>query len=241
MINIAIDGPAGAGKSTLARSAAQKLGYIYVDTGALYRAVALFVLQRGLDPNDAVAVCNMLPMIDIDLRYVDGEQRVYLCGENVSRIIRTQEVSRGASAVSAIGKVRDYLFDLQVQLAEQNDVIMDGRDIGTVVLPNAQVKIFLTASPEERAQRRFAELQEKGFTDIEYEEVLEDIKKRDYADSHRAIAPLKPARDALRLDTTGLSLEEAEAALLRLIHARLNGGDGVVGIDEESEFDDSDF
>ncbi|MBQ9993133.1 MAG: (d)CMP kinase [Clostridia bacterium] len=220
MINVAIDGPAGAGKSTLARRAAQKLGFIYVDTGALYRAVALFVLQRNIDPYDSVAVCRVLPMIDVELRYVDGEQRVYLCGENVSRVIRTPEVSMAASAVSAIAGVRSFLFDLQQDMAENNNVVMDGRDIGTVVLPDADVKIFLTASAEERAKRRWKELCEKG-TQVDYEAVLADVKERDYNDMNRAIAPLKPAEDAIMLDTTGLNLVQSEERLLSLIRGKL--------------------
>ena len=222
MINIAIDGPAGAGKSTLARKAAQELGYIYVDTGALSRAVALFVLQRGIDPYDSQAVCNMLPMMDIELRYVDGEQRVYLCGENVSRVIRTPEVSMGASAVSAIAGVRAYLFDLQQEMAEKNNVVMDGRDIGTVVLPDANVKIFLTASAEKRAYRRWLELREKG-TDVEYEAVLADVIERDNNDMNRPIAPLRPADDAITLDTSDLDLDQSLERLLSIIRGKLQG------------------
>lgn len=220
MINIAIDGPAGAGKSTLARRAATELGFVYVDTGALYRAVALYMLQRGIDVNNAVAVSAVLPMIDVELKYVNGEQRVYLCGENVSAVIRTPEVSMAASNVSAIAKVREFLFDLQQDIAATKNVIMDGRDIGTVVLPEAQVKIFLTASAEERAQRRFDELAAKGVS-VVYEDVLADVKLRDYNDSNRPIAPLKPAADAIMLDTTGLSLEESSQKLMELIRNKL--------------------
>jgi len=220
MINIAIDGPAGAGKSTLARRAATELGYVYVDTGALYRAVALYMLQRGIDVNNSVAVGSVLPMIDVELKYVNGEQRVYLCGENVSSVIRTPEVSMAASNVSAIAKVREFLFDLQQNIAAAKNVIMDGRDIGTVVLPEAQVKIFLTASAEERAKRRYDELAAKGVS-VVYEDVLADVKLRDYNDSNRPIAPLKPAADAITLDTTGLSLDESSQKLIEIIKNKL--------------------
>jgi len=219
-VNIAIDGPAGAGKSTLARAVAKRLGYIYVDTGALYRAAALFVLERGIDVYDSVAISAVVPMMDIELKYVNGEQKVYLCGENVSGIIRSPEVSNAASRVSAVVAVRQYLFDLQQNLAETCDVVMDGRDIGTVVLPNAQVKIFLTASPEERAQRRYRELREKG-VDIDYNVVLRDVNERDYNDSHREVAPLKPAEDSLIVDTTGLTLEQSEELLYSTIVEKL--------------------
>ncbi len=219
-INIAIDGPAGAGKSTLARAVARRLGYIYVDTGALYRAAALFVLERGIDIYDSVAIGAVVPMMDIDLKYVNGEQRVYLCGENVSGVIRSPEVSKAASAVSAVVAVRQYLFDLQQDLAETCDVVMDGRDIGTVVLPNAQVKIFLTASPEERARRRYEELKAKGM-DIDYKVVLRDVNERDYNDSHREVAPLKPAEDSVIVDTTGLDLEQSEELLYSTITEKL--------------------
>ncbi len=220
MINIAIDGPAGAGKSTLARWVAKELGYVYVDTGALYRAVALYMLQRGIKVDDTVAVSTALAAVDVELRYVDGEQRVYLCGENVSSVIRTPEVSMGASSVSAIPKVREFLFELQQDIAEQNNVVMDGRDIGTVVLPHAQVKIFLTASAEARARRRYDELIEKG-TKVEYEDVLADVVQRDYNDSNRAIAPLKPAADSIIVDTTELTLEQSAQALLGAIRTKL--------------------
>ena len=219
-INIAIDGPAGAGKSTLARAVAKRLGYIYVDTGALYRAAALFVLERGIDVYDAVAIGAVVPMMDVEMKYVNGEQRVYLCGENVSGVIRSPEVSRAASAVSAVVAVRQYLFDLQQNMAETTDVVMDGRDIGTVVLPNAQVKIFLTASPEERARRRYEELQAKG-VDIDYKVVLRDVNERDYNDSHREVAPLKPAEDSIIVDTTGLTLAQSEEKLYSVIVEKL--------------------
>ncbi len=219
-INIAIDGPAGAGKSTLARAVAKRLGYIYVDTGALYRAAALFVLERGIDIYNSAAISAVVPMMDIELKYVNGEQRVYLCGENVSGVIRSPEVSNAASAVSALVSVRQYLFDLQQDIAETNNVIMDGRDIGTVVLPNAQVKIFLTASAEERAMRRYKELVEKGM-DVDYKSVLDDVNRRDYNDSHREVAPLKPAEDSIIVDTTGLTLEQSEEYLYRTIAEKL--------------------
>lgn len=224
MINIAIDGPAGAGKSSLARAAAAHLGYIYVDTGALYRAVALFMLQRDINVRDAVAVAAAVQMAEVELKFVDGEQRVYLCGENVSSVIRTPEVSMAASNVSAVPKVREYLFDLQQSIAAQNNVIMDGRDIGTVVLPDAQVKIFLTASPEERAKRRYDELVAKGVS-VEFEEVLADVKQRDYNDMNRAIAPLKPAADSITVDTTGLTINESLDALMEAINLKLSQGE----------------
>ncbi len=220
-INIAIDGPAGAGKSTLARAVAKRLGYIYVDTGALYRAAALFVLERGMDIYDAPTVTTLVPMMDIELKYVNGEQRVYLCGENVSGVIRSPEVSKAASVVSAVVAVRQFLFDLQQDIAETDNVVMDGRDIGTVVLPDAQVKIFLTASAEERAQRRYRELRDKGM-DIDYKTVLEDVNNRDYNDSHREVAPLRPAEDSVIVDTTGLSLAESEELLYNTIIQRLS-------------------
>ncbi len=219
MINVAIDGPAGAGKSTIAREAAKRLGFVYVDTGALYRAVALFVLQRNINPEDSEKVVSVLPMIEVELKYVDGEQRVYLCGENVSKVIRTPEISRAASTVSAYPKVRELLFRLQQETASYNNVIMDGRDIGTVVLPKAQVKIFLTASAEERATRRYNELVAQG-KKVVYEEILEDIKVRDHNDSTRAIAPLKQAADAVLLDTTEMTIEQAVNAVITTVRKK---------------------
>lgn len=219
-INIAIDGPAGAGKSTIARRVAQQLGYIYVDTGALYRAVALFAVQRNVDLDRPEHVAEILPMIDIELKYVGGEQCVYLCGENVSRVIRNPKISSAASIVSAMPKVREHLFDLQLEIAQENNVIMDGRDIGTVVLPHAQIKIFLTASAEERARRRFSEMVNAGMK-ANYEEVLADIQSRDYNDTHRAIAPLRQAPDAILVDTTEYDLEQAVELVYNTIIQRL--------------------
>ncbi|BCI60973.1 (d)CMP kinase [Solibaculum mannosilyticum] len=220
MIAIAIDGPAGAGKSSVARKVAAKLGYIYVDTGALYRTIGYAVLHGGKDPKDAEAVVNLLPSLKVELAFAEGEQQVLLNGENVSDRIRTPEVSMAASEVSAMPPVREFLFSLQQNMAKTHDVIMDGRDIGTKVLPWAQVKIFLTASPEERARRRYEELVAKG-QDVRYEDVLEDMKQRDYNDSHRAVAPLKPAEDAVIVDTTGNTFEQSVELLTNLIKERL--------------------
>ncbi|MCY1714215.1 (d)CMP kinase [Caproiciproducens galactitolivorans] len=221
MIAIAIDGPAGAGKSTIARRAAAELGYIYVDTGALYRAVGLFMIKKGISPSDSAAVCPLLEQVQIRLAFQNGEQKVLLGNGDVTGEIRTPEVSMAASDVSAIPEVRTFLFSLQQNIAKTNNVVMDGRDIGTVVLPNAQVKIFLTASPEERAKRRFAEMKEKG-EPVVFEEVLADLKKRDYNDSHRTVAPLVPAETAIVVDTTGNTLEQSVEKLLSIIKSNLN-------------------
>lgn len=220
MISVAIDGPAGAGKSTISRRAAKEIGFLYVDTGALYRAIGLYALRHRVDMDEKRAVDEMLKTIQVELAFVEGEQRVLLCGEDVSSKIRTPEVSMAASRVSAIPEVRAFLFDLQKEMARTHNVVMDGRDIGTVVLPDAQVKIFLTASPEERARRRHAEMLEKGQT-ADYEAVLEDIRRRDYQDSHRAIAPLVPAENAVLVDTTGNTLEQSVQQLTNIIKERL--------------------
>lgn len=204
-INIAIDGPAGAGKSTIARRVASGLGYIYVDTGALYRTIALYMNENGIE--DTADIINALAKCKVSLKYIDGQQRVYLGDRDVSEDIRKPEISMGASRVSAIPEVREYLFNVQKKMAEENNVIMDGRDIGTVVLPNADVKIFLTASAEERANRRFKELSEKPDCPT-YDEILKDIIERDYNDMNRPIAPLKQADDAILVDSTTLGLDE---------------------------------
>lgn len=217
---IAIDGPSGAGKSTIARLLAADLRFIYVDTGALYRAVGYTMLQEGIDPADAAAVEERLPELQVELRYMDGVQRVFVNDEDVSDCIRTPEVSMAASAVSALPAVRQFLLQLQRDLAASSNVIMDGRDIGTVVLPDAGLKIFLTASPEERARRRYLELQEKG-VDTTLEAVLEDMRQRDHNDSSRAAAPLKAAEDAVLIDTTGCSLEEAVERMKKLAKERI--------------------
>lgn len=215
-INIAIDGPAGAGKSTIARKAAAELGFIYVDTGALYRSVAYYCISAGADVGAAESVEKLLPEITPELRFIDGVQHVFVNGSDVSDKIRTPEVSMAASKVSAIPAVRAFLFDLQKKIARENDIIMDGRDIGTVVLPDADLKIFLTASPEARADRRYAELKDKPDAPA-YEQVLADIIKRDHDDSTRAIAPLKQADDAVLCDTTKLSLEESVDKIIGMI------------------------
>lgn len=219
-MNVAIDGPAGAGKSTIARAAAKKLGFIYVDTGALYRAVGVYSLRNGLDTENPETVEGTLPYIQVELQFQDGVQHVLLNGEDVSEEIRTPQASMAASAVSAVPAVRQFLFDLQREIAAKNDCIMDGRDIGTVVLPQAEVKIFLTASPETRAMRRFKELQEKGAPDT-YEAVLADLKQRDYNDSHRAVAPLKPAEDSVLVDTSALTLPQSVEKVIEVIKEKL--------------------
>lgn len=221
-VAIAIDGPSGAGKSTISRALAAHFGFVYVDTGALYRAVGLAVLGRGIDPHDEATVTPLLSELQVTLGYADGAQRVFLNCEDVSDRIRTPEVSMAASAVSALPPVRKFLFDLQQDTARRQNVIMDGRDIGTVVLPFADIKIFLTASPEDRAQRRFEELKLKGM-DVTFDDVLSDMKQRDYNDSHRAAAPLRPADDATLVDTSGNTLEESIALLKNLVEERLKG------------------
>ncbi|MBQ0009783.1 MAG: (d)CMP kinase [Ruminococcus sp.] len=202
MINIAIDGPSGSGKSTVANVLAEKLGYIHVDTGALYRAVGLFVKRSGIAPDDESAVVSLLSDIDLRLVFEDGEQKVMLNGENVNGLIRTAEISAFASRVSAIPAVRSFLLDLQREIARTNNIIMDGRDIGTVILPDATVKFFMTASDEARAERRFAELAAKGEKTTP-EEVRAAMEKRDRQDSTRAVAPAVPAEDAIFIDNSG--------------------------------------
>ena len=219
MINVAIDGPAGAGKSTVAKAAAKKLGYIYVDTGALYRTIALAAVRNGV-ADDTDKIVELLPSLKVELKYIDGVQAVYLNGEDVSAFIRTPEISMGASRVSAIPKVREFLLELQREIARNNNVLMDGRDIATVVLPNADVKIFLFASPECRAERRYKELIEKGES-VMYEDVLADVNQRDYQDSHRDIAPLKPSDDSVMLDTSEYTLEESIQAVVDIVKERV--------------------
>ena len=218
MIAVAIDGPAGAGKSTLARRLAKHKGFIYVDTGALYRAVGLKMLRNNVSCDNLKAVEELLASTELDIRFVDSEQVVMLDDENVNGLIRTPEVSMMASDCSALPVVRAFLLDMQRNLAKRNSVVMDGRDIGTVVLPDAKVKIFLTASPLARAKRRCNELLEKGMN-VELAEVLKDIEQRDYNDSHRAIAPLKQADDAALVDTTELDLEQSFELLLKTVDA----------------------
>lgn len=220
MISVAIDGPAGAGKSSISRKLAEKLGFIYVDTGALYRAIGLKFLRLGFDTGLNCDIEQIINTTKIDIKFVDREQRVFLDDEDVSEFIRTPDASMMASAVSAKGIVRDFLLDKQRQLARENNVIMDGRDIGTVVLPNAEIKIFLTASPEVRAKRRYIELCEKGSM-VEYNEVLEDIIKRDYNDSHREIAPLKPSSESIIVDTSELDFNQSVDTLYNIIKERL--------------------
>ncbi len=220
MISIAIDGPSGAGKSSLAKRLAKELGYLYVDTGAMYRAIGLYALRAGADPQDAAAVLALLPGIRIELAYVGGAQRVFLNGEDVSEAIRTEAVGMAASGVSAHQGVRDFLLELQRRLARTHDLLMDGRDIGTVILPNATVKIFLTASAEARAARRLAQLLQKGQT-ADYDTVLADICRRDRQDTERAAAPLRQAPDAVLVDTSELDFEQSFQALKAIILARV--------------------
>ena len=220
--SIAIDGPAGAGKSTVARAAAKELNFLYVDTGAIYRTVALAVDRLGIDPGEGEAVARALPALKIRMDHgPSGEQRMFLGEEDVSKAIRENRVSALASKVSALPQVRAFLLDFQRQLARENNVIMDGRDIGTVVLPRAEVKVFLTAAPEARARRRLLELEMRG-QQADYDTILKEIVQRDKQDRERAAAPLKQAEDAVLLDTTQLNLEQSVEALLKIVRARLN-------------------
>ena len=218
--SIALDGPVGAGKSTLARRVAKHFGIIHVDTGALYRCVALFALKNSICYDDDTSIKNLLPKIKIEMKYDnDNNQRMLLNGEDVTDEIRLPEVSMGASTVSAMPAVRDFLLDTQQNMAKKYDVVMDGRDIGTVVLPNAGLKVFLHATPEIRAKRRYNELLEKNI-ETTYEEVLKDLNTRDKNDSEREVAPLKAADDAVKLDTSDLNFEESVEALCKLVAGR---------------------
>lgn len=218
-MNIAIDGPAGAGKSTIAKLLAAKLGILYLDTGAMYRAVGLKALNTGVDISDAAAVEKMLADTKIDVKQEGGVQHVYLDGNDVSVDIRENRVSKAASDISAVPCVRYKMVELQREIAAKCDTVLDGRDIGTFVLPNAEHKIFLTASAEERAKRRYAELKAKG-SDLTFEQIRDDILKRDYNDSHRALAPLKKADDATEVDTTSMTIEEVTETLCAIIGAK---------------------
>lgn len=218
--SVAIDGPSGAGKSTIAKAAAKALGFVYLDTGAIYRTVAWHITMLGIGPKDTDHVPMLLDDANIVIEFQDGQQHMILNGRDITGEIRTPEISACASQLAQQPAVRDFLLDLQRNLAKEHDIIMDGRDIGTVVLPNASLKIFLTATPEKRAQRRYEEYLEKG-QPAEYAQVLEDQKKRDYEDSHRKIAPLKQAKDAVVVDTTELSLQESVDTVLGLIRERL--------------------
>lgn len=215
-IAVAIDGPVGAGKSSIARQAAKNLDFIYVDTGAMYRGIGLYTVRKGVGTRDTGAVISLLPEIELDIKIIDGTQRVFLNGEDVSEDIRLPEISMAASDVSAIPEVRAFLLDLQRGFAKTNNVIMDGRDIGTVILPDAEVKIYLTADAEVRAKRRYDELIAKG-KDVKYEDVLADLNQRDYNDMHREIAPLKVADDAVIADTTELDFEQSCELIAKII------------------------
>ena len=221
MVSVAIDGPAGAGKSTLARRLAAEMGYIYVDTGAMFRTIGLYALRAGKDPKDNAAVNALLPEIELHFAFIDGEQHIYLKEEDVSTAIRTEQVGMAASAVGANPAVRAFLLELQRGMTKTQNVLMDGRDIGTVVLPDATVKIFLTAAPEARARRRWLEYQQKGM-EVAFEDVLADVKQRDYQDTHRAAAPLKQAEDAVLLDTSDLNFEQSLAAMKKIIAEKVD-------------------
>ena len=221
MIKIAIDGPSGAGKSTVAKALAARMGIVYVDTGALYRTVGYAAVSAGISTKDAAAIEALLPSIKVDVRYENGTQCVYLNGENLGNKIRHPEISMAASDVSAIPAVRAFLLDTQRDIAKRNSVVMDGRDIGTVILPDAEVKIFMVASPEARAERRTRELAEKSIA-ANYEDVLREMKERDAQDSGRAIAPAIPAPDAIHLDNSGMSVEESVDAVIKLIEPHMD-------------------
>ena len=219
-MKIAIDGPAGAGKSATAKALAKKLGFIYVDTGALYRGIGLYVIRKGAKASAIEEVVPLLAEIKIEMKHIDGEQHIFLNGEDVSGFIRTESVSAAASDVSAIPAVRDFLFDMQRDIAEKNSVVMDGRDIGTVVLPEAELKIFLTAKPEVRAQRRMNQLAEKGI-EANFEDVLADVIQRDYNDTNRDFRPLKLAEDGILLDNSEMNFEETLEKIISLAKERM--------------------
>lgn len=221
-INIAIDGPGGAGKSTVARAVAKQLGFIYVDTGAIYRAIGLKFVRTGKSFTNENIV-SVLPGTKLSLTHIDGEQHIIIDGEDVSSLIRTQEISSAASKVSAVPEVRAFLLDLQRDIARKNNVIMDGRDVGTVILPNAEVKIFLTANVEVRARRRHRELMAKELeTPDTFERVLKEVAERDKADSERATAPLKPAEDAVLVDTSDMDFEQSVQTVINIIRRKVN-------------------
>ncbi|MBR1898118.1 MAG: (d)CMP kinase [Oscillospiraceae bacterium] len=218
-INIAIDGPSGAGKSSISKAVAADLGFIHVDTGAMYRAIGLYALRHACTEPDAITA--QIDKVDVELKFIAGAQRVMLCGEDVSDYIRSPEVSMAASAVAAVPAVRERMLDLQKKIASENNIIMDGRDIGTVVLPHADLKIFLTASAEERASRRYLELREKPNCPP-YEEILKDIEQRDYNDTHREIAPLRQAEDAVLVDSSHMGFNEVVEHITDLIREKLD-------------------
>ncbi len=218
-INIAIDGPGGAGKSSISKAIASDLGFIHVDTGAMYRAIALYAVRNDCTEPDKIK--EQIDNIDVELKFIGGVQRVMLCGEDVTNYIRSPEVTMAASKVSAVPEVREHLFELQKKIAAENNIIMDGRDIGSVVLPNADLKIYLTASAEERASRRYLELREKPDCPT-YEEILADIQQRDYNDMHREIAPLTQAEDAVLLDTTSMGFNEVVEHITAMIREKLD-------------------
>lgn len=221
-INIAIDGPGGAGKSTVARAVAKQLGFIYVDTGAIYRAIGLKFVRTGKSFTNE-NIISVLPGTELSLTHIDGEQHIIIDGEDVSSLIRTQEISSAASKVSAVPEVRAFLLDLQRDIARKNNVIMDGRDVGTVILPNAEVKVFLTANVEVRARRRHRELMAKGLeTPDTFERVLKEVAERDKADSERATAPLKPAEDAVLVDTSDMDFEQSVQTVINIIRRKVN-------------------
>ncbi|MBE6604573.1 MAG: (d)CMP kinase [Ruminococcaceae bacterium] len=222
MIKIAIDGPSGAGKSSIAKAVAARLGIVYVDTGALYRTIGYYVRSKGFSRDNIAGIISCLPEIAIEVRYENGAQHVYLNGEDLGDRIREPEISMYASAVSAVPEVRTFLLDTQRDIAAKNSVIMDGRDIGTVILPDADVKIFMTASNEARAERRTKELLAKGI-DARYEDVLREMIERDYNDSTRAVAPAVAAPDALLLDNSSMTIEENVAAVLDIIREKCGG------------------
>jgi cytidylate kinase len=219
-INIALDGPSGSGKSTLAKNLARELGFVYIDTGALYRTVGLFVAEHGFEPGDAAGAVSVLSHTKITMRLIDGGGKVFLGTREIGGEIRTPEMSRYASDVSKVPEGREFLLETQREIARENDVVMDGRDIGTVILPKAQVKIFVTASPEARAERRYKELVEKG-EKTTYEEVLADMLWRDKNDSSREIAPCVPAKDAVVLDNSKLGIKETVDAALEIFHKKV--------------------